>query len=692
MVNDLKEAYSLDNLRRAWNWINSNPDAFYKGYFRDIYRAYSISSEAHLVSLRNKLIKGAFTPTHVIKLLLPKKSGIQRPYSLLAVEDQIVYQALVNVVAERLLPRVKGQYEKVVFGNLYAGQHSRFFYRKWEKGYSKFNKEIISAYKKGFIYTASFDLTACYDSIDHSVISHFLDDLGLQPEFSTQLCNYLKHWTAAKTEKRIYQGHGIPQGSLASGLLSEVVLKYFDENRSDKPRMWKYFRYVDDMRFFAKNEHDLRQLLIEMDILSKQVGLFPQSSKIEIHKVIDIYKEIKSISNPFEPLPYKPSPDQNKIKKRLVELSPHFEVDDATKFKYVLGSAKPSAEIGARLLRVLEHNPQLFVSIFNYFTRFDMLPPKLSLQFLDLLKKYNLYYSFTAAGLRTLNGRCHSTIQNNLEKYSRSLLSNNLISNDTELTVASHSVLFSNNRYSWTDARNYILGSQDWWARAELIKHVDINHYGEPSYQFLVNELLKDSDLDVAVVSAELFLNNSLQLMGVIGDLHHNAQLTLREAKVIGKISSKICPISVAMVNMLGNLVQPIKWKNILGSEYKNLAIKAAQLRAYSQSDATAWVLLLDTLHDALLRSLFFHEAGSLGTYTKIGGAINDSKQFVGFHAKYPLTVKAFKMIHNARYDSALAHPVNQKTNQPTFFLEFKFIPKAKPHLAKAYIEIWNNW
>ena len=36
------------------------------------------------------------------------------PQTLLSIEDQIVYQALANVVARRLYPRVRHRYNKVV--------------------------------------------------------------------------------------------------------------------------------------------------------------------------------------------------------------------------------------------------------------------------------------------------------------------------------------------------------------------------------------------------------------------------------------------------------------------------------------------------------------------------------------------------------------------------------------------------
>lgn len=205
------------------------PEAMYKGYFRSLYTAYAVSDEDALDDLRDRLRRGIYEPSHSSKVYFPKASGILRPYTLLTVEDQIVYQALTNAVAERLYPRVRHRYLKEVFGHLYAGKRSAFFYRKWDKGYSLMNDACRTAFEKGFVFGASFDLTACYDSIDHGVLCHFLRQCGLDDEFSRRLTEYLSRWTA--TNHRIYHNHGIPQGPLPSGLLAEVVLQHFDAHR-----------------------------------------------------------------------------------------------------------------------------------------------------------------------------------------------------------------------------------------------------------------------------------------------------------------------------------------------------------------------------------------------------------------------------------------------------------------------------
>jgi hypothetical protein len=115
-LGSLQEAYRRDNLERAWRWIRSNPDAKFKSYFRSAYAEFALADFRLIDDLMDRLKRGVYRPSHACKIFYPKRSGILRPYTLLSVEDQIVYQAFVSVVAERLFPRVKSRYMSETFG------------------------------------------------------------------------------------------------------------------------------------------------------------------------------------------------------------------------------------------------------------------------------------------------------------------------------------------------------------------------------------------------------------------------------------------------------------------------------------------------------------------------------------------------------------------------------------------------
>lgn len=361
MPTDYERMHSAANLARAYRWVQSNSEAYYKSFFRDAYAAYAGNSSGNLRRLRRTLARNAYEPSHGSKLFLPKPSGLLRPYTLLTVDDQIVYQAAVNVIADKLRPKIRKRYGKIIFGHMYAGKSSPFFYMKWQNGYRAYSRAVVALIDDGYKHVANFDLTAFYDSIDHHVLQTFIHRLGVDDELTDFLMRCLKQWTSADWPQGvapIYQGHGIPQGPLSSGLLSEVVLSYLDEKGA--VRTAKYLRYVDDIKLFAKSAVPLRQQLISLDLATKDIGLFPQSSKINIREVTDPASEVKSVSNPPEPA-LGTVVRQDKLQARLLEIGrTHKSLsENKTRFKYLLGRAEPSHRLNRPLLRIMKAQPAL---------------------------------------------------------------------------------------------------------------------------------------------------------------------------------------------------------------------------------------------------------------------------------------------------------------------------------------------
>ena len=92
--------------------------------------------------IRQEGIKERYQVTHASKVLIPKQSGLLRPITLLTVEDQIVYQSCVNLIADALKRKTGRRYDRRVFAHLYAGKSSAFFYKQWQSSYRKFARRI----------------------------------------------------------------------------------------------------------------------------------------------------------------------------------------------------------------------------------------------------------------------------------------------------------------------------------------------------------------------------------------------------------------------------------------------------------------------------------------------------------------------------------------------------------------------
>ena len=668
-----------DNIYRAWRWIRSNPDATYKSYFRELYSIYAIADEALLDDLRNRLKRGIYEPSHAIKIYFPKPSGILRPYTLLTIQDQIVYQAAVNVIAEKLYPKIRHRYYKDTFGHLYAGKKSIWFYRKWSDGYSKFNNTVREVFNDGFVYAASFDLTACYDSIDHCVLKHFLREIKCDTDFCDLLLNWLNKWTA--TDHRIYHNHGIPQGPLSSGLLSEVVLKHFDEKR-EKSNDFAYFRYVDDIRLFAKNEHILRRMLVRLDQLSKDIGLFPQSSKISIQKIKNIEDELKSISQPSERSISKKRIDQKKLHKRMVALSPRYKVENPTRFKYLLAHATPNSKLTNRLWRIYEKAPEYYITIARHLEQYKSLPRKTSGYLINEIQSHTLYYSIIAAFIKVTNGRLSSrdvslAEKTIFQKWKPSTSQADLLATVGRWLINYDLLPYNKLQYAFKTIKS-------WWPKAQILLPLDDRLIGKPSLETIINILLRDNSEDVAIVAAFVIYKNNLTINPPQRTLHSSAAKILKALGIIKRSSGQVCGINYSFLRMVERTAK-VNWKRFFGNDYSHAEKQIICCRAFAETDITAWINAMDVFNDWLLISLYRNDP-SLGTYKegKVGSVMNSKR----LKTKYPSIHAMIESIHNKRYESNLSHAKQGRTGRPTQRIKYSYLKKAKPIIRAAISEI----
>lgn len=625
------------------------------------------------------MVRGVFMPSDACKVFFPKPSGILRPYTLLIIEDQIVYQAMANIVAEKLFPHVRSKYNKQVFGHLYAGTSSKWFYRKWSNGYKAFNTAAEDAFKDGFIWTASFDLTAFYDSIDHSVLRHMLSKIGLDEDFRNKLTEFLAQWTATSTQ--IYHNHGIPQGPLSSGLIAEVVLKHFDDQKLSRFDV-KPFRYVDDIRLFAKKEVHLRHALVSLDRISKDVGLFPQSGKIDIHEVHDINDELKSISNPVEPVLFKPAPDQKVLRKRITELSPRYKVSNPTRFKFLLAKATASSSLLDRLWRIYEHAPHFYPQIAGQLSKFVEIPERHAIRLIDEIEKQELYPAVRAAFIQACLGRLPANVipaaKTSLKKlwqpkHSQVDISDALwrwLCHEKHLTTAQMRYAFISNIPPWLKMRLHF-GMQ--WDAINAAQR----------YSWL-NKTLRSSHADVALSAAWLCGMLGVKPEAPTKDINPLAKLMLKEWGLMRRADSNICGIRLAIKEITGHDIQ-VKWKKFFGKTYKQAEAQMIACKGYFKADPSAWVNATDVFNDLWLAALYKHDK-SLGKYAlgTIGSVVGSTR----LKSHFPAIQQMVEKVHEKRLESALSHAEVRTTKKATKPIKFKWLRPGAKLLLKGVQEL----
>lgn len=677
-----KSVARFDNLQQAWRWIRSNPDRTYKSHFRELYSAYATADDALLKQLKSRLDRNIFEPSDACKLFIPKPSGILRPYTLLGIEDQIVYQAMANVVAERLQPHVRSKYNRQVFGHQYAGASSLWFYRKWADGYKAFNKAAENVFASGYVWSASFDLTAFYDSIDHNVLRHMLKDVGLDHDFCMELTRLLNKWTATTTQ--IYHDHGIPQGPLSSGLISEAVLKHFDDNFRTRFDV-KYFRYVDDIRLFAKSEDHLRHALVSLDRLSKDVGLFPQSGKIDIHRVTNIRDELKSVSSPVETVLAGHVPDQLGIRRRLAELATRedgYRVSDSTRFKFLLAKADPSHRVLDRLWKIFEHAPHYYPQVSSYLQKFPSLPDKHGDRLLDHIHGHDLYPAIRASLVIAADDRLSVTRTKRLRTSLKKLWAPR--TSTPELTAALWNALHRMSHLTERQADYALQFTRIPWLRMRL-------HFGMPWFAVakgrrdrLLNVSMRSTDADVALAAAWLAALLDCEIRRPIREIHPLAKIVLRESGKLKRVDSKVCGIQQALLEMT-DINCAVNWRKFFGKNYRHAESKIVACKGYFKTNPTAWVSMLDVFNDLMVDDLFRRD-GAIGARNlgNFGGVIGNK----AFMTKYPKTHAYVSEVHAKRGEGELAHPIVKATKAPTGRIPFKWLTTGRKLMSAALTEI----
>jgi retron-type reverse transcriptase len=688
-LSNVEKIFELSNLRRAYRWILSNTDATYKAFFRDSYDAFAIASDTALKRLAQDSLSDRFVPSHASKVMVPKPSGTLRPLTLLTVEDQVVYQACINIVSELLKPKTRHRYKRRVFAHLYAGKSSPFFYMRWQDSYRMMSRLIRDLYGKGFVYVANFDLTAFYDSIDHHVLTHFLTDVGLDEDAIALLMRCLRQWTSSTWSvgpETIYHEHGIPQGPLSSGMLSEVVMQHIDK-AGERGSRTRYIRYVDDIKIFAKSEDELRRKLIALDLSSKEIGLFPQTSKINIRKIGNVDDEVKSVSRPPEPS-LGPFGDQKQIASRVLEITRQGLVRPqlSTRFRLLVGNATPNYRLSDRLLQVLRRHPEYSSTIATYFSGYKRIPAGLARKIMGYLNEPELYHSVSGDILRACLGRMSAADASEVGRFAAARLlrpKRGLLRLQPTYKEALIAWVIQTREITFVELERLRDEETDWWVRKSILRELSVDPFGGPSYRQFLNKSMRISESEIARCAAAKLVEASIGLDKPYGSVFEPAKVILRTAKLIRSVGKPPSLINPILSYVLKRPETTYDWIRLFATEHRQAEQMAIFLKQSRETDIDAFMTRFDSFVDKITENIFRRHCPGKN-YPNYGSALKHPTLVT----LLPNSMKAFGELHTLRLQSMTAHPRSQKTGAGTRRLKHRDFHKVRPSLETAFDEL----
>ncbi|YAF94931.1 MAG: hypothetical protein AB3A66_20450 [Nodularia sp. CChRGM 3473] len=124
---------SLDNLKLAWERVRY----FDRTDSRDWIglKVFSANRDYNLELLRQTLTGRTFEPSYPEIKYFPKASQTLRPMAILAVSDRVIYQAIANVVAEKVRPMLSTVANRQSFANVLSDPGKEPMFMPWKIQY-----------------------------------------------------------------------------------------------------------------------------------------------------------------------------------------------------------------------------------------------------------------------------------------------------------------------------------------------------------------------------------------------------------------------------------------------------------------------------------------------------------------------------------------------------------------------------
>lgn len=311
-----KKLCSIDVLKKAWHLVRNDART---DFIRDIYRYsdFGFSLDDNLKSIQEDLIRESYYPKPLLEIDVPKSSLAVRPGSVPEIEDRIVTYAIIYLLAPYLDKRLpEGVYSyrlkpEKTRGRLFRDHEipkSPFLKRKtireridivesWYEQWPIFIEKSISSFEEeGYRYLAISDIVSYFENIDLEILRDeiLLKYLSKEQKIINLLMHILEYWTWKSCEGKPVL-RGIPQGNEVSSFLGNIYLLPLDEEfeKFSKKEKIKYFRYMDDVKIFAKDESTARESIFVMNGILRKLHLNIQGEKTLILQNEDIRNEIE---------------------------------------------------------------------------------------------------------------------------------------------------------------------------------------------------------------------------------------------------------------------------------------------------------------------------------------------------------------------------------------------------------------
>ncbi len=212
-----------------------------------------------------------YRPSDCVEIDVPKSPYFSRPASALSPDDRIIYQAVINSIAQKLDQRLESR--TVVFGYRVTSPTDARMFGNPIGQWLQFRKALRSIHTSGYNFLVRTDLVGYFEHISHDLLREKLEIADVKPKTIELLFHLLERW-------RTSTKHGLPQGADPSSLLANYYLDSIDKQML-RPG-FKYVRYMDDICIFGKNPLEIKKAAACLTAACRTHRLFLNAKKTEV--------------------------------------------------------------------------------------------------------------------------------------------------------------------------------------------------------------------------------------------------------------------------------------------------------------------------------------------------------------------------------------------------------------------------
>jgi len=309
-----KKLCDINLLKRAWHLARSDTRTdFIQDSFR--YNDFAFNLDKNLQAISTALEEERYHPNPLLCIDVPKSTLSVRPGSITSIEDRIVLFAIIMLIAPKLdkkLPKTVYSYrlkEKIDNNSLFKDleilkfpflkrrtiRHQIDIREPWYGQWPKFIEKAVYAFEKeGYTFLTVSDISAYFENINlHILRDNLLKYLPKEQKIVNLLYSFLEYWTWP-TIHGLSVERGIPQGNDVSSFVGNIYLLPLDEEfiKLSRKKDIRYFRYMDDVKIFSKEENVAREVIFVMNNILRKLHLNIQGAKTIIFEGSEIRNEL----------------------------------------------------------------------------------------------------------------------------------------------------------------------------------------------------------------------------------------------------------------------------------------------------------------------------------------------------------------------------------------------------------------